>query len=117
MRLSSFRSYGPSSLAGGALALVATLSLLPAGIYQAWASVDKGMWFARSPEIVHSAVMETLPYLVSYPYGCVEQTTSKAFPQLFIDGELVGVEVDAPGKLAAFARLDEECAAASRSNS
>jgi nitric oxide reductase subunit B len=45
------------------LAMMVFLSLLPAGIYQAWASVDKGLWFARSPEIIHSAVMETLVWL------------------------------------------------------
>jgi nitric oxide reductase subunit B len=39
------------------------ISLVPAGIYQAWASVTKGMWFARSPEIVHSQLMETLVWL------------------------------------------------------
>ena len=39
------------------------LSLLPAGIYQAWASISKGLWYARSPEIIHSPVMETLVWL------------------------------------------------------
>lgn len=45
------------------LAMMVFMSLLPAGIYQAWASIDKGMWYARSPEIVHSKVMETLVWL------------------------------------------------------
>ena len=39
------------------------LSLLPAGIYQAWASVTQGLWFARSAEIVHSRVMEILVWM------------------------------------------------------
>jgi nitric oxide reductase subunit B len=39
------------------------LSLLPAGINQAWASITQGLWYARSPEIVHSGVMETLVWL------------------------------------------------------
>jgi nitric oxide reductase subunit B len=39
------------------------LSLVPAGIHQAWASVTRGMWFARSPEVVHAPVMETLVWL------------------------------------------------------
>ncbi|NJN34259.1 MAG: hypothetical protein HC817_08430, partial [Saprospiraceae bacterium] len=26
-----------------------------------------------------------LQYLIQYPYGCVEQTTSAAFPQLYVD--------------------------------
>ena len=45
------------------LAMMVFMSLLPAGIYQAWASVTKGMWYARSPEVVHSKVMETLVWL------------------------------------------------------
>jgi nitric oxide reductase subunit B len=45
------------------LAMMVFLSLLPAGIYQAWASVNTGLWYARSPEIVHSTVMETLVWL------------------------------------------------------
>ncbi|MBL8301789.1 MAG: nitric-oxide reductase large subunit, partial [Ideonella sp.] len=45
------------------LAMMVFLSLLPAGIYQAWASIDRGLWYARSPEVVHSAVMETLVWL------------------------------------------------------
>lgn len=45
------------------LFMMVFLSLLPAGVYQAWASVDQGMWFARSPAIVHSPVMETLVWL------------------------------------------------------
>ena len=45
------------------LAMMVFMSLLPAGIYQAWASITKGLWYARSAEIVHSPVMETLVWL------------------------------------------------------
>jgi nitric oxide reductase subunit B len=45
------------------LGMMVFMSLLPAGIYQAWASVTEGLWFARSPQIVHSSVMETLVWL------------------------------------------------------
>jgi nitric oxide reductase subunit B len=45
------------------LAMMVFLSLLPAGIYQAWASISYGMWYARSPEIVHSALMEAFVWL------------------------------------------------------
>ncbi|MBA5638418.1 nitric-oxide reductase large subunit [Duganella sp. LX20W] len=45
------------------LAMMVFISLVPAGIYQAWASVTEGMWFARSPEVIHSKVMETLVWL------------------------------------------------------
>lgn len=45
------------------LAMMVFISLVPAGIYQAWASVTKGMWYARSAEVVHSGVMETLVWM------------------------------------------------------
>lgn len=45
------------------LAMMVFLSLLPAGIYQAWASITQGLWYARSPEIVHSTVMEAFVWL------------------------------------------------------
>jgi len=45
------------------LAMMVFMSLLPAGIYQAWASITKGLWYARSAEVVHSGVMETLVWL------------------------------------------------------
>ncbi|MDO6385177.1 nitric-oxide reductase large subunit [Uliginosibacterium sp. 31-12] len=45
------------------LAMMVFISLVPAGIYQAWASVSEGLWYARSPEIVQSAVMHTLVWL------------------------------------------------------
>jgi nitric oxide reductase subunit B len=45
------------------LAMMVFLSLLPAGIYQAYHSVNTGLWLARSPAIVHSGVMETLVWL------------------------------------------------------
>jgi nitric oxide reductase subunit B len=45
------------------LAMMVFLSLLPAGIYQAYHSITTGLWYARSPEIVRSTVMETLVWL------------------------------------------------------
>ncbi|MBC5783104.1 nitric-oxide reductase large subunit [Ramlibacter sp. USB13] len=45
------------------LAMMVFLSLLPAGIYQAWAAITQGLWYARSAEIIHSPVMETLVWL------------------------------------------------------
>ena len=45
------------------LAMMVFISLVPAGIYQAWASITEGIWFARSPEIVHSHLMETLVWM------------------------------------------------------
>ncbi|HUP08699.1 MAG TPA: nitric-oxide reductase large subunit, partial [Caldimonas sp.] len=45
------------------LAMMVFVTLLPAGIYQAYHSISTGMWYARSPEIVHSKVMETLVWM------------------------------------------------------
>jgi len=45
------------------LAMMVFLSLLPAGLYQAWASMSKGLWYARSAEFIHSGVMETLVWM------------------------------------------------------
>jgi nitric oxide reductase subunit B len=45
------------------LALMVFMSLVPAGIYQAYHSINTGLWYARSPEIVRSSLMETLVWL------------------------------------------------------
>jgi nitric oxide reductase subunit B len=45
------------------LAMMVFISLLPAGIYQAYASITQGLWYARSPEVVHSPWMETCVWL------------------------------------------------------
>lgn len=45
------------------LAMMVFMSLVPAGIAQAWASITHGVWFARSPEFVHSALMEDFVWL------------------------------------------------------
>ena len=45
------------------LAMMVFISLVPAGIYQAVASISKGMWFARSPAVVHSTFMENMVWL------------------------------------------------------
>lgn len=45
------------------LAMMVFLSILPAGIYQAYHSIATGLWYARSPEIIHSRVIEGLVWL------------------------------------------------------
>ncbi len=39
------------------------LSLLPVGLLQAWASVNTGMWYARSAEFLQTDLMETLRWM------------------------------------------------------
>jgi nitric oxide reductase subunit B len=46
----------------GLLAMV-TLSLLPVGLMQTWASVEHGYWYARSAEFLKTPLMETLRWL------------------------------------------------------
>jgi nitric oxide reductase subunit B len=46
----------------GLFAMV-TISLLPVGLLQTWASVTDGYWFARSPEFLQTPIMQTLRWL------------------------------------------------------
>ncbi|MBX3395981.1 MAG: nitric-oxide reductase large subunit [Phycisphaerae bacterium] len=45
------------------LALMVLLSLLPVGLMQAWASVERGMWYARSAEFMQTPLMEKLRWM------------------------------------------------------
>ncbi len=45
------------------LALMAVLSLLPVGVLQTWASVEHGMWYARSAEFLQTPLMDLLRWL------------------------------------------------------
>jgi len=45
------------------LALMVLISLLPQGLMQTWASVETGLWYARSAEFMHSPAMETFHWL------------------------------------------------------
>ena len=47
----------------GGLGLMALLSLAPVGLLQVKAAVEHGFWFARSPEFLHSDLVETLVWL------------------------------------------------------
>ncbi|SEP71678.1 Cytochrome C and Quinol oxidase polypeptide I [Solimonas aquatica] len=45
------------------LAMMVFLSLLPMGLYQAYEAIAHGYWFARSPAVVHSPLIEHLAWL------------------------------------------------------
>jgi nitric oxide reductase subunit B len=45
------------------LGLMVGLSLLPIGLAQAWASVEHGIWFARSAEFLQQPVIEALRWM------------------------------------------------------
>lgn len=58
------------------LAGMVFMSLVPAGIYQAYFSITESFWYARSPEIIHSPVMETLVWMrvpgdILFSFGAV----------------------------------------------
>jgi nitric oxide reductase subunit B len=45
------------------LFLMCVGSLLPVGLLQTWASVDQGYWYARSPEFLHTPLIQTLRWM------------------------------------------------------
>ena len=45
------------------LTLMVVLSLLPIGLLQTWASVQHGLWYARSAEFTQADIMDTLRWL------------------------------------------------------
>ncbi|HLU46629.1 MAG TPA: cbb3-type cytochrome c oxidase subunit I, partial [Planctomycetota bacterium] len=45
------------------LALMVLLSLLPIGLAQSWASIEHGLWYARSAEFLQLPALETLRWL------------------------------------------------------
>jgi nitric oxide reductase subunit B len=45
------------------LALMVIVSLLPVGLLQTWASVNHGMWYARSAEFLQAPLMDKLRWL------------------------------------------------------
>ena len=45
------------------LALMVLLSLLPVGLFQTWASVEHGMWYARSADFLQNGTLEKLRWM------------------------------------------------------
>lgn len=45
------------------LAMMVFMSLVPAGIYQAYVSITQGLAAARAPEVIHSPLVETLVWM------------------------------------------------------
>ena len=50
------------SLNSGLIFMV-ILSMLPVGLLQAWASIERGTWYARSAEFMQSGTMQTLRWM------------------------------------------------------
>jgi nitric oxide reductase subunit B len=45
------------------LIFMVILSMLPVGILQAWASMERGTWYARSSEFMQSGTMQSLRWM------------------------------------------------------
>lgn len=45
------------------LALMVLISVLPVGLAQTWASVEHGLWYARSIEFTQTPILDTLRWL------------------------------------------------------
>ena len=45
------------------LIFMVILSMLPVGLLQAWASIERGTWYARSAEFMQSGSMQTLRWM------------------------------------------------------
>jgi nitric oxide reductase subunit B len=45
------------------LVIMVILSMLPVGLLQAWASIERGTWYARSAEFLQSPTMQTLRWM------------------------------------------------------
>jgi len=93
-------------LLNGGLAMMVFMSLLPAGVTQAFASIQHGMWYARSPAVIHSPLMQTLVWLrvpgdIVFSFGAVTLA-------VFAGKLVLGARARRPGREAAPAPLPAE---------
>ncbi|WP_047396235.1 nitric-oxide reductase large subunit [Chitinibacter sp. ZOR0017] len=81
------------------LAMMVFMSLLPAGILQAFHSINTGLWYARSAEIIQSPLMHTLVWL-RVP-GDIVFSVGALFLAVFAVGLLRKTQRQPQGELAA----------------
>ena len=70
------------------LSLMVLLSMLPVGLLQAWASISRGTWYARSAEFLQTPLMQTLRWL-RFP-GDILFAVGAVFFAWFVLGLLTG---------------------------
>jgi nitric oxide reductase subunit B len=95
------------------LIFMVILSMLPVGLLQAWASIEHGTWYARSPEFMQSGSMQTLRWM-RVP-GDILFSIGAALFAWFVLGLLTGhsYSKDDPGRTGSSLRdQDEERAGA-----
>ena len=74
------------------LVFMVILSMLPVGLLQAWASIQRGTWYARSADFMQSGQMQTLRWM-RVP-GDILFATGAALFAWFILGLLTGHSYD-----------------------
>jgi nitric oxide reductase subunit B len=74
------------------LTFMVILSMLPVGLLQAWASIERGTWYARSAEFMQSGSMQTLRWM-RVP-GDILFAIGAAFFAWFVLGLLTGHSYD-----------------------
>jgi nitric oxide reductase subunit B len=74
------------------LIFMVILSMLPVGLLQAWASIERGTWYARSSEFMQSGTMQTLRWM-RVP-GDIVFAIGAAFFAWFVLGLLTGHSYD-----------------------
>ena len=57
------------------------------------ASTNRGWKFATRPTLA-GAMVDALPYLVDYPYGCTEQTLNRFLPTVITQKILLDMKLD-----------------------
>ena len=72
------------------------LSMLPVGLLQAWASIERGTWYARSAEFMQSSSMQTLRWM-RVP-GDILFAIGAALFAWFVLGLLTGHSYSSQGK-------------------
>lgn len=83
------------------LAMMLFLSLLPIGVVQAFASIEHGMWYARSPAVLHSPLVQTLVWMRvpgDVVFGAGAVTLAIFAARLVIGGLKPRPVVDAPAE-------------------
>ncbi len=76
------------------LVFMVVLSMFPIGIMQAWASIERGTWYARSADFLQAPVMQTLRWMRAP--GDILFATGAALLGWFVLGLLTGHSYQTP---------------------
>jgi nitric oxide reductase subunit B len=79
------------------LMIMLLMSMLPIGILQTIASINHGMWYARSPEFMQDSTIQTLRWLRIF--GDIVFSVGAVALALFVVGLKTGWSIDRTQKL------------------